>query len=88
LLDDVANAKIESITPDNSRFIFHIAGYQRPVYEGQRLYGAEGTMLDGDSAHIDVLLFADNNGRLLELEFVRYESGDLVEPQWSTLEVI
>jgi hypothetical protein len=87
LLADAANATVESVVPDESRLIFHIAGYRRPSYDGQHSYGAEGTMLDGDSAELEVLLFADKDGRLLELEFVRYDPGDLVGPRWETLNV-
>jgi hypothetical protein len=88
LLADATNSTVESVVSDGSRLIFHIAGYRRPLYEGQRLYGAEGTILDGDSAELEVLLFADKDGRLLELEFVRYDPGDLVGPRWETLKVI
>lgn len=87
LLTDASNATVESVVADASRLIFHISGYNRPLNEGQHLYAAEGRMLDGDSAELDVLLFADKNGRLLELEFVRYDPGDLIGPRWDTLNV-
>ncbi|MBB3179962.1 hypothetical protein FHW64_004385 [Variovorax sp. Sphag1AA] len=88
LMTDAANATVESVVSDESRLIFHIAGYRRPPGGGQHLYGAEGTMLDGDSAPLEVLLFADKDGRLLELEFVRYDPGDLVGPRWETLNIL
>ncbi|MDM0030446.1 DUF6984 family protein [Variovorax saccharolyticus] len=88
LLADASNAMIESVVADQSRLMFYISGHQRTSQRGQRLYSAEGIMLDGDSAELEVLLFADSDGRLLELEFVRYDPGDLVGPQWDTLKVI
>ena len=87
LLADAEDAMVEPVVTDGSRLIFHIAGHRRAPYEGQHLYGAEATMLDGDFAELEVLLFADSDGRLLELEFVRYDPGDLAGPLWDTLKV-
>lgn len=42
-------------------------------------------MLDGDGVDLSVLLYADENGHLLELEFIRWDASDLVGPQWNTL---
>jgi hypothetical protein len=45
-----------------------------------------GTLfLDSDGIELSVLLHADENGRLLELEFMRWDSSDLLGPNWETL---
>lgn len=45
-------------------------------------------MRDRDDAELTVVLYADENGRLLELEFMRWADGDLQAPNWDTLEFI
>ncbi|WP_162579839.1 DUF6984 family protein [Variovorax sp. PBS-H4] len=57
----------------------------RPPHRGQHPFGVEGRMLDSDGTKLSVLLHADENGRLLELEFIRWDSGDLLGPRWETL---
>lgn len=42
-------------------------------------------MFDRDGSKIDVLLFMDSTDRLYELEFVKWEGGDLLCPDWTTL---
>jgi hypothetical protein len=85
LLRDLQEASAVSATPDGSRILFDIAGYERPPYRGQHPFGVEGRMLDSDGTDLSVLLHADENGRLLELEFIRWDSGDLLGPRWETL---
>lgn len=87
LLKDAAHAMARTATADGSRISFEIAGYQRPPYRGQHSYGAEGRMLDSDNVELSVVLHADENGRLLELELIRWDSSDLIDPQWETLRV-
>lgn len=84
---DLEQAMARPATDDGSRVMFEIAGYQRPAYEGQHSYGVGGTMRDSDGAELSIDLFADENGRLLELEFIRWGDGDLMDPDWSTLEL-
>jgi hypothetical protein len=88
LVADLEDASAESETPDGSRILFEISGYARPPYRGQHPYGVEGKMLDRDGTELSVLLHADENGRLLELEFVRWDAGDLVGPDWETLKLL
>ena len=85
LLQDLQKASAAPVTPDGSRVVFNIAGYDRPPYRGQHPFGVEGRMLDSDGAELSVLLHADENGCLLELEFIRWDSGDLLGPRWETL---
>jgi len=44
-------------------------------------------MLDSDGAQLSVVLFVDKNERLLELEFIRWETGNLISPDWRSLRV-
>jgi hypothetical protein len=85
LLEDLKKASAAPATTDGSRVVFVIAGYERPPYRGQHPFGVEGRMLDSDGTELSVLLHADENGRLLELEFMRWDSSDLLGPNWETL---
>lgn len=88
LLDDLEHASAEPATADSARVLFEISGYQRPPYRGQRSYGIEGELLDSDGTKLSFDLFADENGRLLELELIRWGEGSLNCPDWSTLKLI
>ncbi|WP_420992506.1 DUF6984 family protein [Cupriavidus sp. 30B13] len=85
LLEDLRSAATTSVAPDGSRVVFEISGYERPPYRGQHPIGVEGRMLDGDGVDLSVLLYADENDHLLELEFIRWDASDLVGPRWDTL---
>jgi hypothetical protein len=87
LLDDLANASAESATPDGARTVFDISGYDRPLYQGQHSFGIEGELLDKDGANISFDLYADENGRLLELELIRWDGKALIDPNWNTLKL-
>lgn len=87
LLKDAAHATADLAAKDGSRIIFDIPDYRRPEYRGQHPFRAEGKMLDSDDVQLSVLLHGDENGRLLELEFIRWDQNDLCSPQWSTLQV-
>lgn len=88
LLADAEVASAEEVVPDASRVIFGISGYQRPIYRGQHSFGIDAKMCDVDGAELSVCLYADENDRLLELEIIRWDSRDLQNPQWSTLEFL
>lgn len=89
LLADASNALAKEVTLDSSVVTFEISGYQRPSSRGQHQFEVEGTMLDGDSVKLSVLLYADPNNRLLELEIIRWDTnGILLDPQWNTLNVV
>lgn len=81
LLEDTAKASAVSATPDGSRVVFKIADYEQPQYRGQHPFGVEGRMFDGDGAELSVMLHADENGRLLELELIRWDSRVLLGPR-------
>lgn len=85
LLKDMANAKAQ--VDSSQRTIFHIAGYERPPYAGQYSFGVEGRLFDRDGVQLCLDLYADQNDRLLELELLRIEDGDVLAPKWETLEL-
>ncbi len=85
LLADMEQATAETLSSDGSRVAFGIAGYHRPAYRGQHPFPVEGKVLDRDGSELSVLLHADENGRLLELEIVRFDEGEVIQPDWSTL---
>lgn len=87
LLADLENASAVPATGDGSRIQFDIRGYDRPPYKGQHPFGVEGKMQDQDGAELSVLLHADENGRLFELEFIRWGEGELISPDWHTLQL-
>ncbi|MET3109526.1 hypothetical protein AAKU67_004495 [Oxalobacteraceae bacterium GrIS 2.11] len=88
LLVDTSNAMAKEVTEDGSVVRFEISGYQRPPYRGQHLFRVEGKMLDSDSVELSVLLYADENNRLLELEIIRWDTNStLINPQWDTLQI-
>jgi hypothetical protein len=88
LLEDAAVATAETVNDDGSIVRFHLQGYERPAYRGQHVFPVEGTVQDADGASVSVLLHQDENDRLYELELVRYDEGDLIEPKWETLKVV
>lgn len=88
LLDDAEAATAEAVNADSSIVRFHLKGYERPPYRGQHTVPVEGVVEDADGAPISVLLHQDENDRLYELEFVRYDDGDLIAPKWDTLRLI
>jgi hypothetical protein len=87
LLSDLDTAVVKLDAEDGSRVMFDIANYHRPAYAGQHLFNAEGRILDRNGAELSVLLYADENGHLLELEFIRWDSSRILGPRWSSLKV-
>lgn len=87
LLEDLERATAELINPDGSILRFHIRGYERPVYEGSLLFPVEATAKDIDGADLGILLHGDGNGRLFELEIIRWGPGELREPRLDSLAV-
>jgi hypothetical protein len=87
VLADLDRSMAEPAIPDSSVVRFVLADYARPPYEGQHSFGVEGRMLDKDDVEVSVVLYADQNDRLLELEFIRWGDGNLLGPRWDTLRV-
>jgi hypothetical protein len=88
LLEDAGVATAETINDDGSIIRFHLQGYERPPYRGQHAIPVEAVVQDADGASISVLLHQDENDRLYELEFVRYDDGELMAPKWETLKLV
>jgi hypothetical protein len=86
IMSDLERAKAESLNDDESIIRFDIAGYQHPTSIG-RIIIADGMAKDKDGADLEVILFTDSDGRLYELEIVRFEEGGLVAPDWATLAI-
>lgn len=87
LLRDLNAAEAEDVVTDRSRVIFQLRDYQPPPYRGQHPFPVDGTLLDADGATLSVVLYADENERLFELELIRGAEGDVIDPDWSTLKV-
>jgi hypothetical protein len=86
-LADVEIATAEDDTADGSRVLFHLRDYERPPYQGQHPYPVDGRVQDADGEMLDVVVYADGNNRLFELELIRYGEGGVMKPDWSTLQV-
>lgn len=87
LLYDLNHAVVKTEESDGARVVFEIQGYLRPPYIGQHSYGVEGQMLDDDDGNLSVLLFADQDDRLLELELLRWDGEVIRRPRWDTLKL-
>ena len=92
LLLDLDRPLVEAVSPDGSRLMFRIDGYQCPPHRGQDTFRGkdgfpvEGTMHDADGAEMDVLLFVVH-GRVYELELVRHMGGPVLRPDWNSFRV-
>lgn len=93
LLQDLKSCEVEEAAPDGSRLVFHIRGYRRPPYRGQDTFRGrdsfpvEGAVVDADGGEMDVLIFSDQNGRVLELELVKHMVGSVLGPDWTSFKV-
>lgn len=85
---DLADGQVEPEDPYGSHLIFHIPGYERPPYKGQRDLPVEGRMQDVDGVEIRVVLWEDQNRRVYELELLKLAEGEPIAPDWRTFEVL
>lgn len=86
LLRDLQSARAMSATADRSLVRFVLNGYERPVYEGQHSYPVEIRLFDEDGSELTAILYADSNDRLLELEVIRWDGGELISPKVESVE--
>ena len=84
ILCDLAELSVRSATEDGEVIAFEIEGYQRPPYSGQRDLDVDARVLDSDGAVIGIVLYTDQNGRLFELEYIRWDFQNIRDPQWHT----
>jgi len=93
LLADIQNCTVSSTVEDGSMLMFNVDGYVRPEKWLQREYRArdglpaEGAVKDKDGVDMDVMLFQDQNHRILKMEIVRYHPGSVIKPDWSTFKL-
>lgn len=84
---DIGAAQAEVVCKDGSRLLFHLKGYARPPYKGQRPLPVDASVIDADGEHVSIVLYVDENNRLYELELVKFGDADLIAPNWSTLQI-
>jgi len=85
LLQDLENAVAETTNNEQLTIRFEIGGYSRPEHHLERPLPLDTVVLDADGAKLDVTLATDKNGRLLELQILRFERGPVIGPDWQTL---
>jgi len=82
LLFDLSCAMASPVNQEESRILFKIKGCDPPSYEGQYSFPVEIRVLDFDNSELTVVLCADKNGRLFELEIIRWDEEKLKGPIW------
>lgn len=87
LLMDLGAASVIDALADGGKVSFAILNYQRPKYQGQHAYGVEGRVDDADGSEISIILYADEEDHLLELELIRWDEGPIQAPNLATLKV-
>ena len=87
ILADLQIAQIKECASNRSWITFSMPGYERPIYQGQHPIEVEGKLLDKDGTEVSAILYVDENNRLYELEFVRWDANELIDLQWNTLEL-
>jgi hypothetical protein len=85
LLRDLVSAQAEEIRDEQLTIRFEVSGYRRPPYPLEHTLPVDAAVLDLDGAVLDVALTADENGRLSELQILRFDPGPVLGPDWSTL---
>lgn len=84
ILRDLAGLSVQSVIADGEVIAFEIEGYERPPYIGQYDLEVDAQVVDSDGAVIGIVLYMDQNGRLLELEYIRWDWQKIQDPQWDT----
>ena len=88
LLADLDKALAEEIRDEQLTVRFEIDGYARPPYRLERPVLVDAAVLDADGTILAVILATDENGRLFELQVIRFERGPVLGPDWSTLRTL
>jgi hypothetical protein len=87
-LRDLEGCVVEELRADGSILRFYWAGYVRPDAPERHDLPTLGSIMDEDGEDMSLVLYADSNGRLFEMEFIRWGPGDVVAPDWSTFRVV
>ena len=80
--------QIARVIGDGDFLLVELPGYERPDYKGHRNLPFEGEMRAADGGPMTVLVNMDRNERLLEVEFIYWESAGGLAPDWSTLSIV
>lgn len=81
---DIEVATAQPLNDEGTRIGFDLRGYDRPPYVGQHAYPLEGRIRDADGGEVSVIVHADQNDHLLELELIKWGSAKLICPVLST----
>lgn len=87
LLNDIERCAVVEETEGGESLVFAIDGYCRPPYVGQHPYPTEGSVIDEDGEKLSVVLYADQQDRLLEMELIRWSGDARCSPRWDTFEL-
>jgi len=83
-LADLKVATAEEYRDEHLFVRFDIDGYHRPEPTLAMTYPLRASVRDADGAKLSLALIADQNGRLYELEILRFDKGPVLAPDWST----
>ena len=61
---------------------FVLAGHARPTPPGDHPYPVEIEVPDADGEALSIILFADEDGRLLQMEIIRWDDEAVRAPKW------
>lgn len=81
------DAEIAHVRRDGDFVSVDVPGYNRPERSVQRDLPFEGRLRSADSGAVSIFVNMDKNDRLLEVEFVWWESLSR-ELDWSTLRIV
>jgi len=85
LEEEYSQCSIVSLNETETIIRFLLPGRVVSGARGQASYGIEMTVNDADGQEIVVDLYRDFEGRLLELELIRFADGPVINPKWETL---
>ena len=84
LMRDAAKA---TVTVNGDFLQLELRDYDRPPYLGHSNLPVEGKLRDVAGGAVSALINTDQNGPLLEIEFIWWENESGTALDWSTLEI-
>lgn len=88
LLSDLNGANLLPQNDIGTMVEFVLPDSDPPKSGGLGDYGIEGVVNDADGAEMIVLLHTDSNGRLKDIELIRFHNGCVIQPDWTTLRFV
>lgn len=82
------DVEIAVVRRDGDFLCVDLPGYVRPESSGQRNLPFEGRVRAADGGAMTIFVNMDSNDRLLEVEFVYWESPSGLAPDWPTLRIV